>query len=140
LAACPETYPSWTAVIFTMYLAFVANVKQMKSADATALMVLALLALGGSLYLVYDPLAARAQQFAEDAGRLAHNVRPDTYMEINNFYTSTIYEKGADHPHRCSLAMMPFAREWISILTVTMEQRRRLRISSRALLKSQVET
>jgi hypothetical protein len=36
----------WTAVMFTMYLAFVANVKQMMNADATALMVLALLALG----------------------------------------------------------------------------------------------
>ena len=38
----------------------------------------------------------RAQQFAEDAGPLAHNVRPDTYLEINNFYTATIYEKGAE--------------------------------------------
>ncbi len=32
----------------------------------------------------------------EDAGPLAHNVRPDTYLEINNFYTATIYEKGAE--------------------------------------------
>jgi aminopeptidase N len=38
----------------------------------------------------------RAQQFPEDAGPLAHNVRPDTYFEINNFYTATIYEKGAE--------------------------------------------
>ena len=36
------------------------------------------------------------QQFPEDAGPLAHNVRPDTYLEINNFYTATIYEKGAE--------------------------------------------
>ncbi len=35
-------------------------------------------------------------QFAEDAGPLAHSVRPDSYMEINNFYTMTIYEKGAE--------------------------------------------
>ena len=38
----------------------------------------------------------RAAQFPEDAGPLAHNVRPDTYHEINNFYTATIYEKGAE--------------------------------------------
>ncbi len=38
----------------------------------------------------------RAQQFAEDSGPLAHPVRPDTYREINNFYTSTVYEKGSE--------------------------------------------
>ena len=36
------------------------------------------------------------QQFPEDAGPLAHNVRPEAYLEINNFYTATIYEKGAE--------------------------------------------
>lgn len=36
------------------------------------------------------------RQFAEDAGPLAHPVRPDQYTEINNFYTATIYEKGAE--------------------------------------------
>lgn len=36
------------------------------------------------------------RQFAEDAGPLAHPVRPDSYMEINNFYTLTIYEKGSE--------------------------------------------
>lgn len=36
------------------------------------------------------------RQFAEDAGPLAHSVQPDSYMEINNFYTMTIYEKGAE--------------------------------------------
>ena len=40
--------------------------------------------------------ALRAAQFPEDAGPLAHNVRPETYQEINNFYTATIYEKGAE--------------------------------------------
>ncbi|HMF06375.1 MAG TPA: aminopeptidase N [Methylocella sp.] len=45
---------------------------------------------------IADVRALRAQQFAEDAGPLAHNVRPDSYREINNFYTSTIYEKGAE--------------------------------------------
>jgi aminopeptidase N len=43
-----------------------------------------------------DVRTLRAQQFPEDAGPLAHNVRPDTYFEINNFYTATIYEKGAE--------------------------------------------
>ena len=43
-----------------------------------------------------DVRTLRAHQFAEDAGPLAHNVRPDTYFEINNFYTATIYEKGAE--------------------------------------------
>jgi aminopeptidase N len=38
----------------------------------------------------------RARQFAEDAGPLAHPVRPDSYIEINNFYTATVYEKGAE--------------------------------------------
>ena len=40
--------------------------------------------------------ALRAAQFPEDAGPLAHNVRPETYQEINNFYTATVYEKGAE--------------------------------------------
>jgi aminopeptidase N len=38
----------------------------------------------------------RTRQFAEDAGPLSHPVRPDSYIEINNFYTLTIYEKGAE--------------------------------------------
>ncbi|WP_313951863.1 aminopeptidase N [Accumulibacter sp.] len=38
----------------------------------------------------------RAAQFPEDAGPMAHPVRPDSYIEINNFYTSTVYEKGAE--------------------------------------------
>lgn len=38
----------------------------------------------------------RTSQFAEDAGPMAHPVRPDSYIEINNFYTVTIYEKGAE--------------------------------------------
>ena len=40
--------------------------------------------------------ALRARQFAEDAGPLAHPVRPLSYLEMNNFYTSTVYEKGAE--------------------------------------------
>jgi aminopeptidase N len=38
----------------------------------------------------------RTVQFAEDAGPMAHPVRPDSYMEINNFYTVTVYHKGAE--------------------------------------------
>lgn len=38
----------------------------------------------------------RAAQFAEDAGPTSHPIKPATYMEINNFYTATIYEKGAE--------------------------------------------
>src|SRR5438034_4619111 len=38
----------------------------------------------------------RREQFAEDAGSMAHPVRPDEYQEINNFYTATVYEKGAE--------------------------------------------
>ena len=38
----------------------------------------------------------RREQFPEDAGPMAHNVRPDEYLEINNFYSATVYEKGAE--------------------------------------------
>ena len=38
----------------------------------------------------------RTRQFAEDSGPMAHPVRPDSYIEINNFYTLTVYEKGAE--------------------------------------------
>ncbi|WP_227674676.1 aminopeptidase N [Psychrobacter jeotgali] len=43
-----------------------------------------------------DVAMLRAHQFAEDAGPLAHPVRPESFVEINNFYTTTIYEKGAE--------------------------------------------
>ncbi|MEI8274915.1 MAG: aminopeptidase N [Hyphomicrobiales bacterium] len=43
-----------------------------------------------------DVRGLRAAQFIEDSGPLAHPVRPEQYKEINNFYTSTIYEKGAE--------------------------------------------
>ena len=45
---------------------------------------------------VEDAGYLRTVQFAEDAGPMAHPVRPDSYMEISNFYTVTIYEKGAE--------------------------------------------
>lgn len=43
-----------------------------------------------------DVNGLRSMQFAEDAGPMAHPVRPDSYIEISNFYTVTIYEKGAE--------------------------------------------
>ncbi|WP_343117022.1 aminopeptidase N [Ostreiculturibacter nitratireducens] len=43
-----------------------------------------------------DVLTLRARQFREDMGPLAHPVRPASYVEINNFYTATVYEKGAE--------------------------------------------
>ncbi|WBU54370.1 aminopeptidase N [Paracoccus sp. SCSIO 75233] len=45
---------------------------------------------------IEDVLALRARQFREDQGPLAHPVRPESYVEINNFYTATVYEKGAE--------------------------------------------
>ena len=45
---------------------------------------------------IEDVLLLRARQFREDGGPLAHPVRPDSYVEINNFYTATVYEKGAE--------------------------------------------
>ena len=43
-----------------------------------------------------DVRRLRAGQFPEDAGPMAHPVRPDSYIEINNFYTATVYQKGAE--------------------------------------------
>ncbi|KAJ55717.1 aminopeptidase N [Actibacterium mucosum KCTC 23349] len=45
---------------------------------------------------IEDVLTLRARQFREDNGPLAHPVRPEEYQEINNFYTATVYEKGAE--------------------------------------------
>jgi aminopeptidase N len=45
---------------------------------------------------IEDVRKLRAVQFPEDAGPMAHPVRPDHYVEINNFYTPTVYEKGAE--------------------------------------------
>ena len=45
---------------------------------------------------ISEVIALRARQFREDAGPLAHPVRPESFIEINNFYTATVYEKGAE--------------------------------------------
>ncbi|MEE4120099.1 MAG: aminopeptidase N [Paracoccaceae bacterium] len=51
---------------------------------------------GHAVKRIDDVLALRARQFREDAGPLAHPVRPESFVEINNFYTATVYEKGAE--------------------------------------------
>jgi aminopeptidase N len=45
---------------------------------------------------ISDVIDLRARQFAEDQGPLSHPVRPESFQEINNFYTATVYEKGAE--------------------------------------------
>ncbi len=49
-----------------------------------------------SVQRIQDVRMLRTNQFAEDAGPMAHPIRPASFIEINNFYTSTIYEKGAE--------------------------------------------
>jgi aminopeptidase N len=51
---------------------------------------------GEAVQRIKDVKALRARQFAEDQGPLAHPVRPSSYLKIDNFYTATIYEKGAE--------------------------------------------
>ncbi len=50
----------------------------------------------GAVQRIDDVATLRAHQFSEDAGPLAHPVRPESFVEINNFYTTTVYEKGAE--------------------------------------------
>jgi aminopeptidase N len=49
-----------------------------------------------SVKRIHDVIDLRGRQFSEDGGPLAHPVRPDSFVEINNFYTATVYEKGAE--------------------------------------------
>ena len=51
---------------------------------------------GEAVQRIKDVKALRARQFSEDAGPLAHPVRPSSYLKIDNFYTATIYEKGSE--------------------------------------------
>ena len=51
---------------------------------------------GHAVQRIKDVRALRARQFAEDASPIAHPVRPSAYLKIDNFYTATIYEKGAE--------------------------------------------
>ena len=45
---------------------------------------------------IKEVIRLRTRQFPEDAGPLAHSVRPDMYARIDNLYTATVYEKGAE--------------------------------------------
>lgn len=45
---------------------------------------------------VDDVMRLRTAQFVEDAGSMAHPIRPDSYIKMDNFYTLTVYEKGAE--------------------------------------------
>ncbi len=54
---------------------------------------------------VEDVAFLQTVQFAEDAGPMSHSIRPDSYMEISNFYTVTIYEKGAEVVRMISLLL-----------------------------------
>ncbi|HTH28130.1 MAG TPA: aminopeptidase N [Sphingobium sp.] len=56
---------------------------------------------------IEDVRGLRAAQFPEDAGPLAHPVRPESYMEIGNFYTATVYNKGAEVIRMMALILGP---------------------------------
>ncbi len=56
---------------------------------------------------IEDVRVLRAAQFPEDAGPLAHPVRPESYMEISNFYTATVYNKGAELIRMMALLLGP---------------------------------
>ncbi len=60
-----------------------------------------------SVVRIDDVRILRVNQFAEDAGPLAHAVRPETYREINNFYTATVYQKGAELVRMLSTILGP---------------------------------
>ena len=51
---------------------------------------------GEAVQRIKEVKALRARQFSEDAGPMAHPVRPNSYLKIDNFYTATIYEKGSE--------------------------------------------
>lgn len=46
---------------------------------------------------IEDVMVLRTSQFSEDAGPMAHPIRPDAYIKMDNFYTVTVYEKVGDH-------------------------------------------
>jgi len=77
---------------------------------------------------IKDVRGLRAHQFVEDAGPLAHPVRPTLYREINNFYTATVYEKGAEVVRMLGVrsARRTFRKEaWTSTSRATTARRRR---------------
>ena len=47
---------------------------------------------------INDVRSLRAGQFSEDGGPMAHPIRPESYIAMDNFYTATVYSKGAEVP------------------------------------------
>ena len=90
---------------------------------------------------IADVRALRAQQFVEDAGPLAHPVRPSAYREINNFYTATVYEKGAEVVRMLKTLLGPggFRAAWTSISSA-MTARPRPSISSSSALPTRTRS
>ena len=77
---------------------------------------------------ISDVRGLRAHQFVEDAGPLAHPVRPALYHEINNFYTATVYEKGAEVVRMLKTLLGPGEfppAAWISISPATTARQQR---------------
>jgi aminopeptidase N len=74
---------------------------------------------------IQEVRSLRERQFPEDAGPMAHSVRPDSYVEVNNFYTATVYEKGARSCActRRSSARTASARAWTCISSATTARR-----------------
>jgi aminopeptidase N len=64
---------------------------------------------GEAVQRIKEVKILRARQFSEDAGPLAHPVRPSSYIKIDNFYTATIYEKGAEVIRMLKLMIGPEA-------------------------------
>ncbi len=83
---------------------------------------------------IEDVRGLRAAQFPEDAGPLAHPVRPESYLEISNFYTATIYNKGAELIRMMATILGPKAFRAATDLYFSRfdGRRRRARISSPA--------
>jgi aminopeptidase N len=88
---------------------------------------------GEAVKRIEDVRVLRAAQFPEDSGPLAHPIRPDSYREISNFYTATVYNKGAEviRMMRTMVGEERFRAAATSISTATTARRRPARISSR---------
>ena len=85
---------------------------------------------------ISDVNQLRLRQFPEDASPLAHPVRPESYIAVDNFYTATVYEKGAEviRMLQTILGVLVFVKGWICILNVMMGKRLLAMISCKHLL------
>ena len=86
-----------------------------------------------SVKRISDVIDLRGRQFTEDQGPLAHPVRPESFQEINNFYTATIYEKGAEviGMLRTLVGQRPTPKLWICISSATTGRLARSRTGSK---------